>query len=78
MKQYFAPNKDKIQKGFQLYLQLLVGYRFAFFNKRWYLEPAIALKYWPIDSNYPTAFAAIEEGAPKYIFEPSLNFGFKF
>ena len=29
-------------------------------------------------SNFPEAFADIEEGAPKHIFEPSLNFGFKF
>jgi hypothetical protein len=29
-------------------------------------------------SNFPEEFAAIEEGAPRYIFEPSLNFVFKF
>jgi hypothetical protein len=78
IKQYFDTNNDKIQKGFQLYLQVASGYRIEFFKKRWYLEPAIALKYWPIDTNYPFDFAQIEKGAPKYIFEPSLNFGFKF
>jgi hypothetical protein len=78
IKQYYDTNNDKIQKGFQLYLQLISGYRFEFFKKRWYVEPAFALKYWPIDTKYPTDFAEIEKGAPKYIFEPSLNFGFKF
>lgn len=78
MKQYFNLDNDKIQNGFQLYLQLIAGYRFEFFKKRWYVEPAYALKYWPVDTNFPTDFAAIDKGTPKFIFEPSLNFGFKF
>lgn len=77
-KQYYDSNDDEIQKGFQLYLQLVAGYRFSFFKERFYLEPAYALKYWPVDTNYPASFAEIEEGAPKYIFEPSLNFGVRF
>ena len=76
--QYYDTEGEKIQKGFQLYLQLIAGYRFEFFKKRFYLEPAYALKYWPIDTNFPTGFAEIEEGAPNYIFEPSLIFGYKF
>jgi len=32
----------------------------------------------PVDTNFPDDFAAVEEGAPNHIFEPSLNFGFKF
>ena len=78
MKQYYDTEGEKIQKGFQLYLQLIAGYRLEFFKKRWYVEPAYALKYWPIDTNVPADFAEIEEGTPKYIFEPSLNFGFRF
>ena len=78
VKQYYNSSNTKIQKGFQLYLQLIAGYRFELFKKRWYLEPAIALKYWPIDTNFPSDFATIEKGTPKFIFEPSLNFGFKF
>lgn len=78
MKQYYDTNDEKIQKGFQLYLQLIAGYRFEFVKKRIYIEPAYALKYWPVDTNFPDDFAQVEKGAPKYIFEPSLNFGFKF
>jgi len=76
--QYYDSDNDKIQKGFQLYLQLILGYRFEFFNKRWFIEPAYAIKYWPVNTNLPSDFAVIEKGTPKYIFEPSLNFGFKF
>ena len=77
--QQFYDTADKhIQNGFQLYLQFIVGYRFEFFKKRVFIEPAFALKYWPVNSNFPASFAAIEEGKPKYKFEPSLNFGFKF
>lgn len=68
----------KTQREFQLYMQFAAGYRFEFFKKRIYLEPAYALKYWPVDTNYPTDFSAIENGKPKYIIEPSLNFGYKF
>ncbi|MBJ2176464.1 hypothetical protein JBL43_19595 [Aureibaculum sp. A20] len=78
MKQYYTTNSDKIQKGFQLYFQFIAGYRLEFFKKRWYIEPAYALKYWPVDTNYPSDFAKIEKGKPSYKFEPSLNFGFKF
>jgi hypothetical protein len=77
-KQYHDNDDNKTQKGFQLYNQLVAGYRFEFFKKRFFIEPAYALKYWPIDTNFPSEFAKIEEGKPKYIFEPSLNFGFKF
>jgi len=78
LQQFYDSDGNKIQKGFQLYLQFIAGYRFEFFKKRMFAEPAIALKYWPVNTNFPASFAAIESGAPKYKFEPGLNFGFKF
>ena len=78
VQQYFDANNEKIQKGFQLYLQFILGYRFEFFKKRLIIEPAYALKYWPVNTNIPVSFKAIESGTPKYKFEPSLNFGVKF
>ena len=78
LKHYFDVENNKIQNGFQLYFQFALGYRFEFFKKRLYIEPAFALKYWPVDTNFPNDFAEAEAGAPNYIFEPSLNFGFKF
>lgn len=78
LKHYREEDGTKIQNGFQLYLQFGAGYRFEFFKKRWYVEPGYALKYWPVDTNFPDSFAAIEEGAPKHKFEFSCNFGYKF
>jgi hypothetical protein len=78
LQQFYDSDGTKIQNGFQLYLQFIVGYRFEFFNKRIFVEPAIALKYWPVNTNFPESFAEIENEAPKYKFEPVLNFGFRF
>lgn len=78
LQQFYDSDDNKIQKGFQLYLQFIVGYRFEFFKKRLFVEPAYALKWWPVNTNFPASFAEIENGALKYKFEPSLNFGVKF
>ena len=78
LQQFYDEDDKKIEKGFQLYLQFILGYRFEFFKKRLFVEPAYALKYWPVNTSFPESFAEIEAGAPKYKFEPSLNFGFRF
>ena len=78
LEQFYDTDNKKIQKGFQLYLQFILGYRFEFFKTRMFIEPAYALKYWPVNTNFPASFAAIERGAPKYKFEPGLNFGLMF
>ena len=77
--QYYDIEDEKIQKGLQLYLQLRLGYRFEFFNKRVFLEPSLVCNYWPVNTNMPASFKEIESGAPNYfLFEPGLNLGFKF
>jgi hypothetical protein len=78
LQQFYNSDNKKIQKGFQLYLQFIVGYRFEFLKKRLFVEPAYAIKYWPVNTNFPASFTAIEKGKPKYKFEPSLNFGIRF
>jgi hypothetical protein len=78
IQQFHDTNDEKIQKGFQLYLQFILGYRFEFLKKRMFIEPAYALKYWPVNTNFPASFASIESGKPKYKFEPEMNFGFRF
>lgn len=78
LQQFYDTDNKKISKGFQLYLQFIAGYRFEFFHKRLFAEPAVALKYWPVNTNFPESFAVIERGKPKYKFEPGLNFGFRF
>lgn len=78
LQQYYELDDTKIQKGFQLYLQFILGYRFEFFKKRVFVEPGLALKYWPVNTNVPASFAAIENGTQKFKFEPAANFGFRF
>lgn len=78
LQQFYDPDGNKIRKGFQLYLQFIMGYRFEFFKKRFFIEPAYALKYWPVNTNFPESFEEIEKGIKKYKFEPALNFGFRF
>jgi hypothetical protein len=78
LQQFFDTKNIEIQKGFLLYLQFHLGYRFEFFNKRFFVEPALALKYWPINTNFPASFAAIETGARNYALESSLNIGVRF
>lgn len=79
LQQFFDEESKRIQNGFQLYLQSRLGYRFEFFNRRWFLEPSVAFNYWPVDTNFPDAFKKIESGEHDYyLFEPGLNFGFKF
>ena len=78
LQQFYDTDNKKIQKGYQLYLQFIPGYRFEFFKKRLFIEPSYAIKYWPVNTNFPESFAAIESGAPKYKCEPGLNFGYRF
>jgi hypothetical protein len=78
LQQFYGSDNKNIQNGFQLYLQFILGYRFEFFKKRIFVEPAYALKYWPVNTNFPESFEVVEKGAPKYKFEPGLNFGIRF
>ena len=78
LQQYFDSDDEKIQNGFQAFLQLRIGYRIELFKHRFFVEHAIAFNYWPINTNVPSSFAEIESGWPNYfLFEPSVHFGFK-
>ncbi len=76
--QFYDEDDKKIQSGYQLYLQLIAGYRIELFKKRLFIEPAYSFRYWPVNTNFPESFAAIERGKPNYRVEASLNFGFRF
>lgn len=79
LQQFYNIDNKRMQMGFQLYLQLRLGYRFEFFKQRWFIEPSVSFNYWPINTNSPTSFKEIEEGAPNYfLFEPGLHFGYSF
>jgi len=77
LQQFYDTDNNKTQKGFQLYIQFIVGYRLELFNKRFFIEPAYALKYWPINTNFPESFLEIEQRKPKYKIEININLGFR-
>jgi hypothetical protein len=76
----FSDEDDKrIQNGFRLYLHARMGYRFEFFDNRWYLEPAVGINYWPVSTNFPENFKVIEDDYTNYnLFDINIHFGFKF
>jgi len=79
LQNFYDSDKNKIQNGFQLFLQLRLGYHFDLFKDRFYIEPSITFNYWPVNTNFPDSFAEIESDWPNYfLFEPGLNFGIKF
>lgn len=76
---YVDENKQKIGNGYTLYLTFRLGYHIEFFKNRFFFEPSIGLSYWPIRSNVPATFQAVENQWPNYfLYEPGLHFGFKF
>ena len=78
LQQFYDEDDKEIRNGFQLYLQFILGNRLEFCKKRLFAEPGLALKYWPVNTNFPDSFAEIEKGKPKYKIEPTLTLGYKF
>lgn len=76
---YLDPSGTKIQSGFQLFNTVRLGYQFWFWENRIFLEPSIAMTFWPINTNLPESFQKQEDNWPKYFLgEPGLHFGFNF
>lgn len=75
---YMDVNKKKIGNGFTLYTDFYLGYQFKFFKGRFFFEPAIGCSYWPVRTNVPESFKAVEQKWPNYFIQPGLDFGFNF
>lgn len=76
---YLDESGEKIQSGFQLFVVGRLGYQFKFFNNRVFLEPSVAVTWWPINTNLPESFQVQEDRFSKYFLgEPGLNFGVNF
>jgi hypothetical protein len=75
---YMDKNNNTIGNGFTLYLDFYLGYQFKFFDNRFFFEPAIGISYWPIRTNVPDSFKAVEKKWPNYFIQPGLDFGFYF
>lgn len=79
LQSFYDEQNEKIQSGFQLYLQARIGYRLDLFKNRFFLEPSLSFNYWPINTNFPDSFLEKEKNWPNYfLFEPHLNFGVSF
>jgi hypothetical protein len=76
---YLELNGDKIQSGFQLFNTFRVGYHVEFFNNHLFIEPSIAMTWWPINTNLPESFQVEEDKWNKFFLgEPGLHFGVNF
>jgi hypothetical protein len=79
LQHYSNEDGERIQNGFQLFLTARLGYQISLFSGRWFLEPSVTATAWPINTNVPEAFAAVESKWPRYfLFEPGLHFGRRF
>ena len=56
LQNFYDEQNEKIQSGFQLYLQARIGYKLEIFKKRFFLEPSVSFNYWPINTNFPGTF----------------------
>lgn len=75
---YMNENNKKIGNGYTLYLDFYLGYQFKFFKNRFFFEPAIGISYWPVRTNVPESFKAVEQKWPNYFIQPGFDFGFRF
>ncbi len=75
---YLDKDNKKIGNGYTLYLNFHLGYQFKFFKNRFFFEPAIGCSYWPVRTNVPESFKAVEKKWTNYFIQPGLNFGFNF
>ncbi len=75
---YFDQSKREIGNGYTLYLDFYLGYQFKFFKNRFFFEPSIGVSYWPVRTNVPESFKAVEGKWPNYFIQPGFDFGFNF
>lgn len=79
LQKYVDKDGKKIQNGFQLFMTGRIGYHVRLFKDRFFIEPSLAVTYWPINTNTPESFKKLEEKWPNYfLFEPGLHLGVKF
>ena len=75
---YMDENNKKIGNGYTLYLDFYLGYQFRLFKNRFFFEPAIGCSYWPVRTNVPESFKAVEQKWPNYFIQPGFDFGYNF
>jgi hypothetical protein len=74
-RQYYDTQDTKIGNGFELFVTLRLGYQLLFRN-RVFVEPSVAFTWWPIATDVPDSFTAMDDEWPSYfLFEPGLHAG---
>lgn len=77
--QYLDESGETIRNGFQLFNTARVGYHAELFRGRIFIEPSVAVTYWPVYTNLPEAFQVEENLWPNYFLaEPGLHVGVNF
>lgn len=77
--EFFDTADQKIGTGDQVFMTFRIGYHFSLFNDRFFIEPNLALTYWPVNTGLPESFREKDRKWPNTFFpEPGLHFGFTF
>jgi hypothetical protein len=64
--------------GYQLFLQTRIGWRWTSGTPGFWIEPAVAFNWWPLEVGRPDSFRAMDDRWPSYfLFEPWLNAGWR-
>lgn len=61
LQKYIDEDNKHIQNGYQLFLTYRLGYHIQLFKNRFFLEPSLAITHWPINTNVPESFTALEK-----------------
>jgi hypothetical protein len=79
LKRYVDKSGDEIASGFKLYTSYHLGYHLSLFKTRVFIEPQIHGQLWPIDTNTPESFKAVDDKWHNFFIpEFNLYIGFKF
>ena len=76
---FYDDESVKIDNGFQLFNTYRLGYHFKVFDKRFFIEPSIAVTHRPYNSKMPESFEQLNNKWSRFFFgEPGLHFGYNF
>lgn len=75
---YINEEHKTIGNGYTLYMNFRLGYQVKLFKNRFFLEPSVAISYWPVRTNVPESFKKAETKWPNYFLEPGFHFGYNF
>jgi hypothetical protein len=76
---YKVNDSREYKNGYQLFMSYRIGYHIPLFKNRMFIEPSVCMTHWPINTNVPEPFKALEDKWGNAFFpEPGLHFGVKF